>query len=97
MEDVATVSTHPVHRFLQPGRFLCPDVDNDGSAEDSNCENYVGRLPYKTLETEDLREGSGERLWYVLSPNFRRCDTYPTSQTESQPSLTGALKNSGTA
>ncbi len=75
---------------FRPGSLPCPDVNNDGSADGSNCENYVGRLPYKTLETDDLRDASGERLWYVLSPNFRP-GLYPTSNTEGQLALSGAM------
>ena len=76
--------------LFRPGSFPCPDVDNDGSADGSNCENYVGRFPYKTLEAEDLRDAAGERLWYVLSPNFRPNDPFPTSRSEGQLTLTGA-------
>lgn len=58
----------------RPGSLPCPDVDNDGDADGpfpNNCSSYVGRLPWRTLELPDLRDGSGERLWYVLSSNFR--------------------------
>ncbi len=60
-----------------PGSLPCPDTDNDGSAESTvgqpagNCPGYIGRLPWKTLGLPDLRDGSGERLWYALSPTFR--------------------------
>lgn len=55
----------------RPGSLPCPDVDDNGSADGSNCFAYLGRLPYKTLEIDDLRDGAGERLWYALSPAFR--------------------------
>ncbi len=65
-----------------PGSLPCPDlvtnivgnVPNDGVADlfaGPNCPSYIGRLPWKTLGLPDLRDGYGERLWYVLSPNFR--------------------------
>src|SRR5665811_1174045 len=57
-----------------PGSLPCPDTNNDGSAEllsGNNCPSYIGRLPWKTLGLPDLRDGSGERLWYALSPAFR--------------------------
>lgn len=57
-----------------PGSLPCPDTSGNGSADlfiGSNCPNYIGRLPWKTLGLPDLRDGSGERLWYALSPNFR--------------------------
>jgi hypothetical protein len=58
----------------RPGSFPCPDGDNDGSADlfiGSACPNYIGRLPWRTLGTGDLRDESGERLWYALAPAFR--------------------------
>lgn len=57
-----------------PGSLPCPDTDNDGSAElmsGNNCPSYIGRLPWRTLKLPDLRDDSGERLWYALSTNFR--------------------------
>ena len=61
-----------------PGYLPCPDQDEDGSAE-SNCTfntasstyTVFGRLPYLDLGLSDLRDSSGERLWYSLSYNFR--------------------------
>jgi len=58
----------------RPGSLPCPDTDGDGSAETfvgNDCPAYVGLLPWRTLGLPDVRDGSGERLWYVLSPNFR--------------------------
>ncbi|MEO8331303.1 MAG: hypothetical protein ABI479_02645 [Gallionella sp.] len=57
-----------------PGSLPCPDTDNDGSSElmsGNNCPSYVGRLPWRTLRLPDLRDGSGELLWYALSTVFR--------------------------
>jgi hypothetical protein len=57
-----------------PGSLPCPDTDDDGIAEifaGNACPSYIGRLPWKTLELPDLRDGDGERLWYMLSPDFR--------------------------
>src|SRR5665647_87672 len=57
-----------------PGSLPCPDTNNDGSAEllsGNDCPSYIGRLPWKTLGLPDLRDGSGEHLWYALSPAFR--------------------------
>ena len=56
-----------------PGYLPCPDTDNNGEAE-GNCSfpnTVIGRFPYKTLETEELTDASGQRLWYALSENFR--------------------------
>jgi hypothetical protein len=56
----------------QPGALPCPDTNNDGYAEQScsSAANQVGRLPWKTLVLEDLRDSEEERFWYVLSSNF---------------------------
>jgi len=75
-----------------PGSLPCPDIDstglnvaNDGVADmltgSHQCPSYIGRLPWKTLGLPDLRDGSGERLWYALSPNFR--DYYPSNPINS--------------
>jgi len=61
-----------------PGSLPCPDTDDNGSAEllsGNDCPSYIGRLPWKTLGLPDLRDGSGERLWYALSTNFRDDDS----------------------
>ena len=82
----------------RPGSLPCPDlvtnivgtnVPNDGNADlfaGNECPSYVGRLPWKTLGLPDLRDGSGERLWYALSRTFR-------DHTSAQPinSDTGGL------
>jgi hypothetical protein len=55
----------------RPGELPCPDTDNDGySNVASGCSAYVGRLPWKTLGLGDLRDASGERLWYALDTAF---------------------------
>lgn len=58
----------------RPGSLPCPDTNGDGLAESfsgPNCPAYIGRFPYKTLKTGELRDASGELLWYVLSPSLR--------------------------
>jgi len=71
----------------RPGSLPCPDrvtnipgtnVPNDGIADllsGNECPSYVGRLPWRTLDLPDLRDGSGERLWYALSRAFRDDDS----------------------
>jgi hypothetical protein len=62
-----------------PGRLPCPeDTSTIGSVNEgkalSSCSNstvQVGRLPWRTLDTQPLRDANGEPLWYVLSPGFR--------------------------
>lgn len=58
----------------RPGSLPCPDTNNDGVAElfvGANCPAYIGRLPWKTLDLPELLDGSGERLWYAISPGLR--------------------------
>jgi hypothetical protein len=58
-----------------PGQLPCPESVNltiEGTAA-SNCGNAmaIGRLPWKSLGIDQLRDGDGEPLWYVISPGFR--------------------------
>lgn len=59
-----------------PGQLPCPEsvnLSNVGSASGSCSASSVaiGRLPWKTLGIDQIRDGEGEPLWYVLSPGFR--------------------------
>jgi hypothetical protein len=71
----------------------CPDTNNNGTAE-ANCNTLpsrIGRLPWATLGIPDLRDGSGERLWYAVSNNFKNnLPVVPlNSNTAGQLSITG--------
>lgn len=61
----------------RPGDLPCPDLNDSGSpgaSWTSNCDAQtlrIGRLPWKTLGLPDLRDSSGERLWYAISINFK--------------------------
>jgi hypothetical protein len=65
----------------RPGELPCPDVNDDGQVtlaaeySGSNCVSLIGRLPYRTLGLPDLRDDSGERLWYALSNDFHASGT----------------------
>ena len=85
-----------------PGSLPCPDTNDDGIAESFvyvsalgayECPGYIGRLPWKTLGLPDLRDGSGEELWYALSPSFRDQTLSPphslNSDTLGQFNITG--------
>ena len=100
---------------LQPGALPCPDIlhgpllpdGTDPGEGDSDCvtpltSSLIGRLPFKTLGINDLRDASGERLWYALSANFRKasgttvinsdtqaCDTPACGPGESHLTVTG--------
>jgi hypothetical protein len=72
----------------RPGSLPCPDANNDGEAKVPDdysgqaCKVTVGRLPWKTLGLSDLRDGSGERLWYALSPKFSANNTAALNSAE---------------
>ena len=59
-----------------PGALPCPDTNNTGSSGTCTATaGIIGRLPWKTLGTNDLRDGYGECLWYALSPIYRNTIT----------------------
>jgi hypothetical protein len=62
------------HAGEGPGYLACPDINDNGSAGGS-CSlgggTTIGRIPWKTLELSELRDASGERLWYAVSDNFK--------------------------
>jgi hypothetical protein len=65
----------------RPGSLPCPDADNDGQSlvgtdyVGSACVTLVGRLPWITLRLPDLRDASGEPLWYAVSSDFQANNT----------------------
>lgn len=60
----------------RPGSLPCPALTSDGTAPGlPPCPAFVGWLPWRTLGLPDLRDSSGERIWYVLSPNFQDSGT----------------------
>jgi hypothetical protein len=81
----------------QPGALPCPDILlDDGNADCvglgiSPTSSLVGRLPWQSIGIEDLRDASGERLWYALSYNFRKDfgTTVINSDTPGQLNVTG--------
>ena len=87
----------------RPGSLPCPDlvtnipginVPNDGIADllvGNECPSYIGRLPWRTLDLPDLRDASGERLWYALSRAFRDDNSAQPINTNT----TGTLSISG--
>ena len=63
----------------RPGSLPCPDVDDDGKADGNFgfCSASIARLPWKTLDLPDLRDGEGDRLWYALADELRDNDDAP--------------------
>jgi type II secretory pathway pseudopilin PulG len=88
---------------FQPGALPCPDRDSDGIAEDHEvpqrpCDTplkRIGRFPWKTIGAEDLRDASGESLWYAVSASFlRNTPSYTNvinSETSGQLAVTGSV------
>lgn len=61
-----------------PGYLPCPDTHTESNKigwAKGNCSDdtgtTLGRFPFETLEMPELRDGSGEYLWYALSQNYR--------------------------
>lgn len=81
LDSGCAASNNCSHRSYpaRPGDLPCPDQNNDGSAAGScgagasvtSQASRLGRLPWKTLGLPDLRDSSGERLWYAVSHNFK--------------------------
>jgi hypothetical protein len=76
----------------QPGALPCPDQDDDGDADCigpgiTNSVSLIGRLPWKTLGTDDLRDASGERLWYAVSRNYRKLSGVTVVNSDAQGQL----------
>ncbi|MBS1218422.1 MAG: hypothetical protein H6R21_1555 [Proteobacteria bacterium] len=83
----------------RPGVLPCPDVNDDGAAESLSgieCPSYLGRLPWKTLGLPELRDGSGEKLWYALSRNFRNDDSAEPVNTDTKGTITVYSQTTGT-
>ncbi|MGB0128319.1 MAG: hypothetical protein WBP72_11830 [Rhodocyclaceae bacterium] len=70
----------------RPGSLPCPDrvtnipgnVPGDGIADllaGSACPSYLGWLPWRTLGVPEPLDGTGESLWYAVSPSMRDDDS----------------------
>ena len=87
----------------RPGSLPCPDTDNDGQSNIANpvtgdCVATVGRLPWQTLGLPDLRDASGERLWYALAQQFSDVTgNVINSNTPGALNVTGTLAASNAA
>ncbi len=56
-----------------PGQLPCPDTDDppDGSPNPPCGPNPIGRLPWQFFGMNDIRDSSGEPLWYAVSNAYR--------------------------
>ncbi len=92
-----------------PASLPCPDlvthiagnnVPNDGVADllsGNDCPSFIGHFPWRTLGLGDVRDGAGERLWYVLSPSMRDDESAKSlnSDTPGQLSLQDGTPQTG--
>ena len=83
-----------------PGQLPCPEdttkigTSFEGQALGSCSLPAIGRLPWRTLGLGDLRDGNGDKLWYVLSAGFHGT----TINSDSQAQLTvNGIPNSAVA
>jgi type II secretory pathway pseudopilin PulG len=81
----------------RPGSLPCPATTTGGTAGIA-CTAFgppqpnamVGRFPWRTLELPELRDATGEPLWYAMSPDFRRVNgLVVNSETQGQLELVG--------
>jgi hypothetical protein len=77
----------------QPGALPCPATNENGS-DPGSCtteSTRVGFLPWRTIGSSELRDGSGNLLWYALSANFRKLagTTIINSDTVGTLTITG--------
>ena len=83
------------------GDLPCPDISLPGSVNEGvaggSCSNgggtTIGRLPWRTLGLPDLRDGSGERLWYAVTESFKNNPAIGTLNSESRGGITVRDRN----
>lgn len=98
-QQFRSCDTLPIPCPIQPGALPCPDRNDDGGSDGlcSNALTRVGKLPWKTLGIDDLRDASGERLWYAVSSNFRKYPYPASGYTIINSDTQGQLTVTGTA
>ena len=64
--------------YTVPGYLPCPDLGPPASRRPgcagscgSSLVSVMGRLPWKTLGLDALKDGSGECLWYAVSGTYK--------------------------
>lgn len=82
--------THPLENY---GYLPCPDLNPASAGEGSQTicgiaqVSTLGKFPWKTLDTETLRDGHGECLWYAVSGNYKNNPKFD----ELNPATSGQL------
>src|SRR5438105_6036861 len=93
---------YAVSDTTRPGELPCPDVNDDGKLAlnqdyvGSACVSLIGRLPWITLGLPDLRDDTGERLWYALSNDFHANGTVPLNSDTAYRAGNSSLNITGT-
>lgn len=69
---ISYAEQHPGQAY---GYLPCPDSANTGSASIGACAARdfaaLGRFPYRTLGLSDLRDGTGDCLWYAVAGSVK--------------------------
>jgi hypothetical protein len=92
-----------------PGALPCPEPagaytsaakDDDGVAAANCSAPAIGRLPWRTLGIDELKDASGANLWYAISPGWHKpsslTNTVINSNTPGQLTVDG-IANSAVA
>ena len=70
MPDVGTSRLHPTQQNPSCTAEGCA-MDFINGAFPATTDTVIGRLPWRTLGIEPIRDGHGECLWYAVSANFK--------------------------
>ncbi|KPC54012.1 hypothetical protein [Amantichitinum ursilacus] len=82
------VSGNGVSNLARPGALPCPDlhvpgsanagyVGNDKAATCNTATGRLGRVPWRSLQQQERRDGAGETLWLALAEPFHDSSNVP--------------------
>lgn len=105
MQAKAALIGYALTQSNRPGQLPCPDTHAAGAVNvgvadtlsGNNCSGgNLGRLPWKTLKLPDLRDATGEPLWYaVADPYHAGASAALNSDTNGTISLSGNAASTG--
>ncbi len=80
-----------------PGHMPCPDRTNDGdiSSSETSCSvsagsgTFIGRLPWRYMGVDEIRDAANEILWYAISDDFNFNTSIINSETQAILNLDG--------
>lgn len=86
----------------QPGALPCPNQESDENTSNfgdssaacsaagttSAASQRIGRFPWKKVGASDIRDASGEYLWYALSNSFRKASGSTVINSDTRGTLT---------